>query len=378
MDTTNSIGIGLIGTGFMGKCHALAYAAVRGVFGDVPTPRLEMLCDVPRERAAQMATQFGFARSTPDWRELVSDPGVDVVAITTPNRLHKEMAMAATDNGKHVYCEKPLGLTLEEAEQMTAAAGAAGVGTLVGYNYLRNPALIHARSLIRTGTIGRILQFRGVCDEDYMADPELPWSWRCRVVEAGLGTLGDLACHLVSVACWLVGPVASVCADTRVVHKTRPLPDGTGTGVVENEDLATALVHFDDGVTGSLASSRSTWGRKGHLAWEAHGDRGTLLFDHERMNELRLFQAKDEASVQGFKTILTGPAHPPYDRFCPAPGHGLGFNDQKVIEVAHLLRGLAGQETLFPSFADALHYERVIHAIDRSAWAQTWINIDTL
>ena len=244
------IGVGLIGAGFMGKCHALALAAVGRVFGDVAAPRLEVLCDTPAERASAMAGQWGFARATADWREVVADPGVGLVSITTPNRLHREMALAALAAGKHVWCEKPLALTLAEAEEMAAAAERAGVRTMVGYNYLRNPAFAHAKALVQGGRIGRVVHFRGMVDEDYQADPELPWTWRATLAGAGLGTLGDLGCHLVSLAVALVGPVESVLAETVTVHETRPLADGSGRARVENEDLASALVRFAGGVTG--------------------------------------------------------------------------------------------------------------------------------
>ncbi len=168
------LGIGLIGTGFMGKCHALAWGAVGRVFGDIAAPRLELLCETPAARAGAMARQFGFARATDDWRALVADPTVDVVSITTPNRLHREMALAAIEAGKHFWCEKPMALTLAEAEEMADAADRAGVATMVGYNYIRNPAYTHAVRLVAEGAIGRVVHFRGFVDEEYQADPNWP------------------------------------------------------------------------------------------------------------------------------------------------------------------------------------------------------------
>ena len=370
----NGIGIGLIGTGFMGKCHALAFGAVDAVFAPPLKPRLEVLCDIDADVAKRTADEFGFARWTTDWHEVVDDPAVGLLAITAPNALHREMAVAAAEAGKHVYCEKPLALTLTDAEAMTEAASRTGIRTLVGYNYLRNPAVQHARRLIDEGTIGEVAYFRGVYDEDYMADPALPYSWRCRVDDAGTGTLGDLACHLVSIAHFLVGRIVSVCADTETVVRERPDPDTPGaTGVVENEDIAHALLRFESGIGGTLASSRIAWGRKCRLAWEIVGSRGSIVFDQERMNEIRLFTTDNPKERRGFTTVLSGPLHPPYDRFCPAPGHGLGFNDLKVIEVDHLLRGIAGTDPLFPGFADALEIERVIHGIVESARHRQWM-----
>lgn len=372
-----SLGIGLIGTGFMGKAHALAWRSARAVLGpDLPPPRLELLCDTPAAKAATMADQFGFARATDAWRDLVRDPAVDVVSITTPNNLHHEMAIAALEAGKHVWCEKPMALTLAEAEEMAAAARAAGRITLVGYNYIRNPAFEHARRLIAEGRIGRVVHLRGWVDEDYQADPDLPWTWRARLADAGLGALGDLGCHLVSMITGLGGPIASLVADSQVIHSTRPLAQGDGRAPVENEDTATAILRFASGAQGSISTSRSAWGRKNRLDWEVHGTQGMITFAQERMNELRLFVNEGPKSEQGFRTILTGPAHPPYDAFVPAPGHQLGFNDLKTIEAGNLLQAIRDGGEAFPSFTDALGFERVIHAIAESATSGgCWISL---
>jgi predicted dehydrogenase len=366
------LGVGLIGTGFMGKTHALAWRNVKAVTGnaagDVAEPHLAALCDTP-DRAAAMADQFGFARATNDWRDLCADPAVGVVSITTPNNLHHVMALEAIRHGKHVWCEKPMALTLAQAEEMAAAAAAAGVVTMVGYNYLRNPAYTHAQRLIRDGVIGRVVQFRGWVDEDYQADPDLPWTWRAKLAEAGLGALGDIGTHLVSLARGVAGEVESLIAEMQTIHETRPLPDGAGRARVENEDAASVLLRFAGGVHGSMVISRSAWGRKSRLGFEVHGTKGMIIFDQERMNELQLYVNEGEKSVQGFRTILTGPAHPPYGEFCPAPGHQLGFNDLKIIECAALLRAIAGIAPPDMDFTEALRIERVIHAIADSARA---------
>jgi predicted dehydrogenase len=372
------VGIGLIGTGFMGKCHAMAYGAVKAVFGDVPTPRLEILCSINEDNARQSAEDFGFSRWTTNWQDVVSDPAVDVVSITAPNSLHREITEAVAKAGKVVYCEKPLALTLDDGIAMAQAVNKAGVASLTGYNYLRNPALVYAKKLIQEDAIGDIIQFRGVYDEDYMADPALPYTWRCRIADAGTGALGDLCVHLISAAHYLVDEIIQVMGDIKTVHTQRPDPDKAGqSGRVENEDQANALIRFRNGVHGSIATSRVAWGRKSYMNWEVHGSSGMITFDQERMNELRLYQNQGDLAGQGFKTILTSPAHPPYGQFTPAPGHGMGFNDLKVIEVAHLLRGLEGRETLYPNMNDALHIERVIHGIISSSEQGAWFNIDS-
>lgn len=372
----NPLGIGLIGTGYMGKTHALAYRNVHAVMGDLPAIRLRTLCDTPQDKADAMAAQFGFEHSSDDWRSLLNDPEIDIVSVTTPNQLHKEMALELIAAGKHVWCEKPMALTLADAVEMEVAARKAGVLTLTGYNYVKNPVFKLAQDLIADGVIGTPVHFRGWVDEDYQADPDLPWTWRARIKDAGLGTLGDLGCHLVSMAYGLLGPIESLIGDMQTVHVTRPMPDGQGHGQVENEDTASALVRFANGVQGSIATSRSAWGRKNRLAFEVHGTKGMICFDQERMNELQLYENSGPKSQQGFKTILAGPEHAPYGNFCPAAGHQLGFNDLKVIEAAELLTAIKEDRAAYPDFTAALEFEKVIHAIAESARSGARVTIE--
>ena len=370
------LGIGLIGTGFMGKCHALAWNSVRPVFGDVPKTRLELLCDVTEHTVRMHADEYGFARHCTDWKELVADPRVDIVSITSPNGFHREMAIAALEAGKHVWCEKPMALTVEDAQAMTDAAARAPGKTLLGYNYIKSPAIQQAKRILSEGTLGEIVHFRGQVDEDYMADGELPWSWRARIAEGGLGVLGDITCHLVSLAQYLVGDIAELCADIETVHKTRPMPGNPNeTGDVENEDIAHALVRFDTGISGVLTSSRAAWGRKNLIRIEIHGTRGMLIFDQERLNELQLYLNEGPRELQGFRTILSGPLQPNYNRFTPAPGHQLGFNEIKVIEAAHFLECIRDNHTPYLDFAAGLKIEQIIHGFVRSARKRSWITL---
>ncbi|WP_119388361.1 Gfo/Idh/MocA family protein [Taklimakanibacter lacteus] len=370
------IGVGLIGTGFMGKCHAMAYGAVKAVFGDVPAVDRIALCDVDKAHTTKLAHEFGFARATTDWRDLLADPSISLISVTSPNGLHREMAVAALAAGKHVWCEKPMALTLADAEAMTAAAAEAkGQATALGYGYLRNPALQYAKSLIAEGALGDVFDFRGSVDEDYMADPDLPWSWRLRAKDAGLGTLGDLTVHLVSLARELMGPIARLTAMVDVVHEERPVPGGAAKARVENDDIAHALVRFGSGARGVLTSSRVAHGRKNGLKLEVHGAKGTLWLDNERMNELNLYLAEGPPERRGFRRILSGPHHAAYGKLCPAPGHGLGFNELKVIELAELLYQVTGRPSQSVTFAKGLEIEKVIHAFARSAQHGQWVDV---
>lgn len=367
--------IGLIGTGYMGKCHALAYNALGPTLG-CSSPERTVLCDIDENRASSKAQEFGFARHTTDWRALVADPNVDIVSIATPNALHRDIAIAALENGKHVYCEKPMALTLADADRMVKAAEQSDAKSLLGYNYLRNPAIQHGKKLIDSGALGRILFFRGINDEDYMADENTPFSWRCVIEKAGTGTLGDLGSHLISLAQFLIGPIEQLCSTIDTPHKFRHIPDTPSeSGEVENEDICSSLLKFQTGVTGIMSSSRVAWGAKNRLAFEVHGSKGTLRFDQERMNELQFYKSGGDNSQQGFKRILSGPDHPPYSEFVPSAGHQLGFNDLKVIELDYFLRCIRENKTAHPNFSDGLAVEKVIHGIVESARTGAWLTM---
>ena len=371
------VGIGLIGSGFMGRAHALAFRNVGGVFALARQPRLEMLADHSGQHAAAAAASLGFRRATGDWRTLVRDPGVDIVAIATPNRLHAPMALAAIAAGRHVYCEKPLAATLDDAIAMTRAATAAGIVTMVGFNYLKNPLIATAREVVRSGEIGTVTGFRGIHAEDFMADPRTPFSWRCEPAEAG-GALADIGSHILSMARHLLGEAESVCGRLDTIHAERPLPGG-GKRTVTVDDQASMLVRFKDHpFTASLSASWLSSGRDMQLAFELTGTRGALCFTQERFNELRLYRAGAEAGRGGFTTINAGPAHGDYAAFCPAPGHQLGFNDLKTIEVKRLLDAVAGRAPSDMEFRDALAIARATEAVRLSSAQGRWVALDEI
>jgi len=366
---------GLIGTGFIGRAHAIALSSVGAVFNDVEAPVCELLADATPEAAAREARGLGFRRSTGDWRQLVTDPDVDVVDICTPNHLHREMALAAIAAGKHVYCEKPLANTAAEALQIVEAAEAAGVHNHVGFNYIRNPLVRTARELVRAGEIGEVIGFRGYYLEDYMRDPATPWSWRCRRELAGAGALADLGSHLINAAHFLIGGIARVQGSLRTVYPERPDPATGRQRPVENEDVAQALVEFANGVSGTFEISRIAAGYKCGLGFTIFGTRGTVDFDQERMNELRLYTDGAAPGQRGFRTILAGPEHPDYRQFCPAPGHGLGINDLKVIEVRDVLRAIRGDGDRWPDFREGYRVQQVMEAIEDSNAARAWVDV---
>ncbi len=366
---------GLIGSGFLGRAHSIALHSVAATFGADYAVECTVLADGTAERAREAAPQLGFAHSTGDWRELVADPRIDVVDICTPNHLHAEMALAALAAGKHVYCEKPLALDVKESAEVAEAARRAGVCNAIGFNYICNPMVQVAREMIRAGEVGEVVGFSGNYVEDYMCDPASPFTWRCERRLAGAGALADLGSHLINMAHVLLGPISRVNGVFRTVHAKRT---ETATGrprTVENEDLANTLIEFASGVPGTMYISRIAAGYKCGLTVQVVGTRGTVEFDQERMNELRLYRTDDVAGRRGVRTILAGPEHPDYGAFCPAPGHGLGINDLKVIEVRNLLRAIRTNTPASPDFAEGLRVQQVMTAIERAAASGSWISV---
>ena len=369
------LGIGIIGTGFMGKAHAFAYRAALAAFPDIPVPRLEMIADVNEALASKAAHQYGFARSSADWRTLVNDPRIDVVSITTPNTLHKEMALAAIAAGKHVHCEKPLSPSLADSLVMVEAAEKAGVATQVGFNYMKNPLLKQARDMIAAGELGEITGFRGIHAEDYMHDPESPYSWRIDPV-GGPGVIADLGSHIIGMARFMLGPIAEVSADVRTVVTSRPVSRGaTERKDVLVDDVARILVNFGRGCGGTIEANWIATGRKMQLGFEISGAKGSLVFTQERLNELLLYRAGGDAKTNGYMKIESVPQHPPYGEFCIAGGHQLGFNDLKTIEMGEFLRAIGRGERSTPDFREAYEIQKVVDAAIASSKARGWVSI---
>ena len=373
--------IGLVGTGYIGRCHAIAYAQAPTVFSLDAELVLEYLAEVTSELAEKKAKEFGFKRFTDDWRDIVQDPNVDVVDICTPNFLHKEIALAAIANGKHVYSEKPLALTAVDAKLMYEAAKQAGVKTLVGFNYIKNPTTQLAREINANGEIGEVIHFYGTHNEDYLANKNTPLDWHCVKEKAGLGALGDLAAHIVQMSQYLLGQdIRSVIGDMQTVIKTRPNPNNLQERLaVENEDQATALVRFANGCMGTIETSRIACGRKMGLSYVITGTKGSITYTQERMAELKLYLHDENPARQGFKTILTGPLHPDYKNFCVSAGHGIGFNDQKTVEIRDLVNGLASPvNTPYPDFEEGYKVSRVLDAIALSCEQKRWVDVEEI
>jgi predicted dehydrogenase len=367
-----NIGVGIVGGGYMGKAHAVAMSAVAAVFDTALRPTLEVVCTTTPEGAGEKARQFGFKRATADWRDLVSDPKVEAVIIASPQETHKDIALAAFAAGKHVFCEKPLGLSVSESREMAEAARKSGLIHMTGFNYIRTPASQLARQIITSGEIGDITWFRGEHTEDFCADPDQPASWRTRGKPNG--NMGDLAPHIINAALALAGPIRRLCADIETVHKTRPSPSGAET--VTNDDQGHIMCRFASGAMGHLFISRVATGRKMGYAYDVYGTKGAIRFDQEDQNALWLYRASEPASRQGFAKILTGPDHPDYKAFCLGPGHGTGYQDQIIIEARDFLEAIAVGKPKWPTFDDGHRVNQIIEATWQSQLRRGWIDVE--
>ena len=383
---TKKLNIAMIGGGFMGKAHAMAYAAMPMFFWPVPAlPVRKVVVDVTQELANDARDRFGFDEASTDWLSVVQRDDIDVVDICTPNNMHAEMAIAAAKAGKHILCEKPLSNTLEDAERMATAVRESGVISMAAFNYRRTPAIALAKKLISEGKIGEIRNFRGTYLQDWSADPDGPLSWRFQKSVAGSGALGDIGTHVIDLAHHLVGPISSTLAMTKTYIADRPIQDSGFDALgasekksdaprapVDVDDEVSALLRFENGAIGSLEASRNAFGRNNFITLEIHGTQGSIHFNYERRDELQVMFADDPADTRGFRTIYTGPAHPYGQGLWPIPALGIGYSETKIVECFDLISAIADNEQPSPNFDEALRVERVAHAIARSAETDRW------
>ena len=377
-----SVGIGLVGVGWMGRVHSSAYRRVRDHFPDCRgEARLVVAADENEARARGAVDQLGFDRAVTDWREVIEDPAVEAVSITAPNHLHREVAVAVAAAGKHFWCEKPVGRSAFETADVAAAAESAGVRTIVGFNYRQAPAVQHAARLISAGALGPVRQYRSQFVAGYAANPRGVLSWRFLRSLAGQGVLGDLMSHAVDMAQFLLGPIERVVAHVETTVTERPVAPGEGTHFtvvaggelepVENEDTVLSLVRFESGVAGTIEASRVTVGPQARYAFEVNGERGAVAWVFERMNELLVYLPL-ESGDRGYSRIMMGPEHPPYGHFQPGPGLAMGYDDLKVIEAALFLESVVDGVQREPGVREALAAARVLEAMERSGVSGAW------
>jgi predicted dehydrogenase len=372
----SEIGVGLVGYRFMGRVHSNAYRQVVRFFGVDPTPRLRALCGRNERDVRAAASSLGWEDYETDYARMLEREDVGLVDISSSGDTHHEFALAALEAGKHVLCEKPLANTLSEAREMVEAAERSGTVSMVCHNYRRVPAVQLAKRLLDDGRLGKIRHWRAVYLQDWLLDPDAPMSWRLRKETGGAGPLADLGSHLVDLAHFLVGPVTEVIGTAETFIKERPLE---GTDGEEGEmdrvtvnDAAAFLARFENGAIGTFETSPMIPGRKAKESFEINGSEGSLVFDLERMNELRVYFEEDPPEASGFRTVLvTEPEHPYMEGWWP-PGHIVGYEHTFVHTVKDLLDGIKTGVAPSPTFEDGYRCQAVLDAVERSLGNREW------
>jgi predicted dehydrogenase len=381
--TRRPLGVAIAGFGWMGRVHTQAYARVLHHFPQLAVaPQLVAVADEVPGRAEEAADQFGFTKPYRDWRDVAADPDVAVVSITAPNFLHREIGVAMAKAGKHIWIEKPVGLTTDDARAVAEAVKEAGVAGAVGFNYRNAPAVAAAKEMIDGGELGTVTHVRFRLFSDYAAHPEGALSWRFERDRGGSGVLGDLAAHGVDLARYLLGEIDALVADTAIFLPERARPTGATAGharaaggelgPVENEDYVTSLLRFASGARGVLEASRVSVGEQNNYGFEIHGTEGAVFWDFRRMNELgvSLGSAYQDQSVS---TVFVGPAHGFYGAFQPGSATSMGYDDLKVIEAYQFLRSIAEETPHGTTLDDAVRSAEALDAMSESVRTGAWV-----
>ena len=384
--TKRPLRVGLIGYNFMGKAHSNAWRQA-GRFFDLPAEiEMRTLCGRSAAGVKSAAANLGWTRTSTDWREVVSDPEIDVVDICTPNDCHYEIAIEAAKQGKAVLCEKPLAMNVAECEDMVAAVKKARVVNMVCHVYRRIPAMALAKAMIERGDLGdRIYHFRARYAQDWITDPSFPLVWRLQSKIAGSGSHGDLGAHIIDLGRYLVGEIKEVCGLMETFIKERPLQAELGaglsakasdkTGKVTVDDAVSWIGRFKNGALANLEATRFAQGRKNHITIEINGSKGSLFFDFEDMNRLKFYNADDPADARGFRDILVTESTHPYAGAWWPPGHIIGYEHTFVHAFADFTKAVVSGKSVHPTFADGLANAKVLAAVSKSAKSRAWVKV---
>ncbi|MFE7930935.1 Gfo/Idh/MocA family protein [Streptomyces sp. NPDC057456] len=381
----DALGVAVVGFGWMGRVHTQAYARVLHHYPRLALrPELVVVAEEVPGRADEAAEQFGFASATRDWREVAADPRVRAVSITAPNFLHREIGVAMAEAGKHIWIEKPVGLSPSDARAVADAVAKAGVQGTVGFNYRNAPAVERARDLIAAGELGTVTHVRVRLFSDYAAHPDGALTWRYERERGGSGVLGDLASHGVDLARFLLGDITSLTADTAVFVPERARPTGSTAGhslavggelgPVENEDYVNCLLRFASGARGVLEACRVSVGEQNNYGFEVHGTEGAVFWDFRRMNELGVSRGTTYQD-QPVSTVYVGPGDGEFGAFQPGAANAMGYDDLKVVEAYRFLRSVAEGAPYGATLGDAVHSATALEAMTRSAQSGSWVDV---
>jgi predicted dehydrogenase len=388
LEPDREIGVGVIGAGWLGDVHARAWARLRHHYADLPvTPRFVAVADSVPSARAHAQRKHGFETAYEDWRDLVDDPHVEVVSVTAPNAMHREIGVAVAGAGKHLWIEKPVGLAPEDAQAVARAVDVAGVQGTVGFNYRAVPAVARLRDLVASNAIGTPTHARVVLLSDYAAHPLGLLTWRYTLAEGGHGVLGDLASHAVDLTRFVLGDLDRLVAETAVFISERPRiaagaatyghslgGEGDPTGTVENEDFVSALARTRSGVVVTLECSRVAVGEQNHYAIEVHGTHGLVAWDFRTPGELRL-SSGDRFADQPTQRVFVGTESGDLVRFQPGAGTAMSYDDTKVVELAGLVRSVLSGKAEGPQLVDAVASAQALDAMVRSAAGAGWVDV---
>lgn len=383
------LNFGLVGYKFMGKAHSNAIARLPMFFDCGAEIGMKAICGRDEEWVAQAAKQLGWAGYETSWEALVKRDDIDIIDITAPSNMHKVIAIAAAENGKHVFCEKPLALNLADAREMLETVQKAGVKHQIGFNYRFAPAIQLAKKIIDDGKLGTIRHVRASYLQDFITDPEFPLVWRLQKDICGSGSLGDLGAHFIDLARFLVGDFKSVMGMQKTFIKSRPLVErmegltaaaqaDAPRGEVDVDDGTVFISEFANGALGVFEATRFSAGHKNDLFIEVSGDRGSIKFTFERMNELQYFSADDEEGLQGFRLIQASEGVHPYMTHWWPVGHVIGYEHTFVHEMYEFVQSIVNNTPTCPNFADGVECSRVIEAVELSSQRRAMVDIDSL
>ncbi len=378
--------VGMIGYNFMGKAHSNAWRQAPKFFDLPASVELKTICGRTAKSVEAARKQLGWQQASTDWREVVSDPEIDIVDITTPNDTHAEIAIEAAKNGKAILCEKPLAMDVAQCEEMVAAVKKARVVNMVCHNYRRIPAIALAKRMIENGDLGdRIYHYRARYAQDWITDPSFPLVWRLQSKIAGSGTHGDIGAHIIDLGRYLVGEIKEVCGLMETFIKERTLLEQTGAGLsakgskkigrVTVDDAVSWIGRFKNGALANLEATRFAHGRKNHITIEINGSKGSLAFNFEDMNRLEYYNAADPEDRRGFRSILVTESTQPYAGAWWPPGHIIGYEHTFVNAFADFIKAVAAGKSVQPTFEDGLQNERVLSAIEQSAKTKSWVKV---
>ncbi len=386
------IGVGMVGYSFMGRTHSNAYRQVPFFYPEVSIkPVLKAICGRTQEAVDTAAKQMGWEEAVYDFDQLLDRDDIGLIDINTPNNMHVPMVIKAAQAGKHIICEKPLGMNVAETEDALKAVQEAGVVHMLCHNYRRIPAVWLAKDMIEAGLIGDIYHWRATYLQDWLMDPSAPLFWRCDKEIAGSGALGDLMAHSIDLALWLVGDIDHVCGPWRTFVKQRPKLESTDSGLggagseemgdVTVDDATVALAQFANGALGTFEATRFAPGRKNYNCFEINGSKGSLRFNLERMNELGYYNAEDPGEEAGFATIIANADCHPFQglpdggpRYWPG-GHNIGYEHTFINTIHDLLEGIARGESPHPNFEDGVKIQKVLAAVEQSCQKAAWITL---